>query len=585
MTPNKSNDSLHRPEPKTINDIFKYVGETWIGSPRSKDQPDALTQRSVKTTLRKLGPGARNIYDKAVRTGQAEEGGKYPYGWVRLKQAARTQQAASVEQLVELSGKPRERCEEALRRNNGDANAAAAAPLRQPSPRVPAPTGGAPSKSNPFSALGDVTNSDTDSGQLAVGKDKPPPPPPPPKSTENPSLPAAPPLQAPVPSSRSPPPDAPQPPSRLVKTSLFPYDNFKSRSGKPVRVVDQFASCDNYDFDKGSPRSCAGLGRSAPMYYKVIRELKEKNNLVVECWDDPAHAPNNDKRLQLYVNYFLAHVFESHHVWIGEKKVRDLEEQEETASGTDARKLLREKDSIEALDEAKWPDRVHDFLKKKGLQLCDADFKDTRTGAFISSDYLKFGRVEDGKQWLVVRLDLTLDMSKDLAPIFVLFKERDKPAEPADKNLPGPCWDLKKFVVKSECTGQDHYGDGTKRNIHHYAVIDWDHPPQLAPFRGKKVPWDGRITIEGLNNEHLMNDKEGKRRVQTILDEMKIATDTQQDYLKMKIKMTRKLAESQPDLARMQHFRERRPDGTTRSVVQYVRLTGSLPMPLLRHPL
>merc|ERR1712124_173000 len=51
---------------------------------------------------------------------------------------------------------------------------------------------------------------------------------------------------------------------------------------------------------------------------------------------------------------------------------------------------------------------------------------------------------------------------------------------------------------------------------------------------------------------------------------MKIPTESQQDYLKMKINMTRKLAESQPDLARMQHFREKRPDGTTRSVVQYV---------------
>ena len=82
-----------------------------------------------------------------------------------------------------------------------------------------------------------------------------------------------------------------------------------------------------------------------------------------------------------------------------------------------------------------------------------------------------------------------------------------------------------------------------------------------------------------------MKDKEGHGRVQKILDEMKIPPRQQHSHLKMCINMTRTLAESQPDLARVQHFREKRPDGTTRSVVQYVRLTGSLPMPLLHHPL
>mmetsp|Transcript_7928 Transcript_7928/g.19694 ORF Transcript_7928/g.19694 Transcript_7928/m.19694 type:complete len:778 (-) Transcript_7928:171-2504(-) len=580
MTPDESNDILQRLGISTIDDIFKYVEDTWRGSPQSKYQPDALAKATVITILKELGPSAWNIYNEAVKTGKVEQGGKKPDEWVRLLPAASTRHAdKKVEQLVEMSGQTRERCEEALRRNNGDANAAAAL-LLQPSPRVPTPTGGAPSKANPFSPLRDDTDSDTDSDQPTVGKDKPPPPPPPPKSTENPSLPAALPLQptvpAPVPSSRSPPPDAPQPPSPSsprARTSLFPYDNFKPRSGKLVWVVDQFASCDNYDFGMGSPRSYAGLGKFAPMYsyYKAIRELKEKNNLVVECWDDPEYPHMNDRRLQHHVNYFLAHVFESHHVWIGEKKVRDLHlaEQEEAASAP-ARKLLKEKASIEALDEAKWPDRVHDFLHKNSLQLCDADFKDTQTGAFISSDYLKFGRGEDGKQWLVVRLDLTLDMSKDLAPIFVLFEEREEPAEPADPQLPGPCWDLKKFASLSECTGQDHNNDGTKRDIHRYAVIDWEDPPQLAPFRGKKVPWDGRITIEGLNNEHLMKDKEGHGRVQKILDEMKIPPHQQHSHLKMCIDMTRTRAESQPDLARMQHFREKRPDGTTRSVVQHV---------------
>ena len=53
--------------------------------------------------------------------------------------------------------------------------------------------------------------------------------------------------------------------------------------------------------------------------------------------------------------------------------------------------------------------------------------------------------------------------------------------------------------------------------------------------------------------KRLMNDKESHRRVQVILDEIGIPRSSQQDYLKMKINMTRTLAESQPDLARVQH--------------------------------
>lgn len=567
---------------KNVQDLLRHVAKSKPGA-RCREQSGALSKGALTSFINKeLGPAAWDIYNEALKTGQVEQGGTSPHEWVRSKLPAPPQTDEVVEQL-EVSGQARERCVAALRRSNGDANAAAASPLLATSTSS-APTGGAASSSNPFAALCDTDPDDEDSDQEQPRPEasEAEPLPPRPMSTANP-VPAAPPLQPPVPApvlpkpSRSSSPDAPQPPSPSsprAPTSLFPYDNFKPGYGdKLVWVTHQFASCDNYDFGKASPRSTAGL--QDDKYMLAIRELKEKENLVVECWDDPdKNRRLNDVRLQHHVNYFLAHIFESHHVWIGEKKVKELAEQDGQAPAA-ARKLLKEKTNIEAFDEAKWPDKVHEFLHEYDLQLCDADFKDTQTGAFISSDYLKFGRGEDGKQWLVVRLDLTLDLSKDLAPIFVLFKQRDEPAKPADPQLPvGPCWDLKKFATLSECTGQDHFDDGTKRDIHRYAVIDWaDHPPKLAPFRGKKVPWDGRITIEGLDNEHLMSDKESHRRVQKILDEIGIPHDSQQDYLKMKINLTRTLAESQPDLARVQHFREKRTDGTTRSVVQFVRLT------------